>query len=67
MNYKNPEIDSRVQLEDHIKATKLLESSYLYEIFRLKEREFLSNDAFLFLSCAGIKGVQHHCPASMAN
>ena len=37
------EKDIRVQDEDQkSKASKLLESSYLYEIFKLKESEFLS-------------------------
>ena len=46
MNNKNPETDIGVQPEDQkSKAAKPLESSYLYEIFRLKESEFLSHPA----------------------
>ena len=42
-NNKNPETDIGVQPEDQkSKAAKPLESSYLYEIFRLKDSEFLS-------------------------
>ena len=44
MNNKNPVTDIGVQPEDQkSKAAKLLESSYLYEILRLKESNFLSH------------------------
>ena len=40
---KNTETDTGAQSEDQkSKAVKPLESSYLFEIFRLKKSEFLS-------------------------
>ena len=65
MDNKNSETDIGVQAEDQkSKIAKPLESSYFYQIFRLK-REWVSVSSHL--SSAGITGMYHHCPASMAS
>ena len=62
MNNKNPETDIGVQLEDQkSKAAKPLESSYLYEIFRLKEREFLSHPTLYSSLVLGLKVCDPKC------
>ena len=43
------------------------ESSYLYEIFKLKRERVPVSFYLTFLSSTGIKGVLHHCLASVAN
>ena len=49
------------------KAAKPQDSSYLYEIFRLK-REWVPVSSHLrFLPNAGIKDMQHHYLASVAS
>ena len=53
---ENPETDIGVQPEDQkSKATKPLESSYLYEIFRLKDSEFFSHPALYSSLMLGLK------------
>ena len=65
---KNSGTDIGIHPEDQkSKAAKPLESSYVYEIFRLEESEFLSHRHLTFLSSAGIKGVHSNRPASMTN
>ena len=56
MNNKSPETDIGVQPKDQkSKAAKPLESSYLYEIFRLKKSEFLAPPALYSPPGLGLK------------
>ena len=68
MSNKNPETDVGDQAERSEKQiSQPLESSYLYETFRLKRETVSVSPHLLFLSSAGIKGVYHHCLACVAD
>ena len=56
INNKNPETDTGDQPEDQkSKPVKPLESSYLYEVFRLKGNKFLSHPALYSSLVLGLK------------